>query len=493
MSYDTSLLDSLKKTGLSRRVAGLGDMNAALSGDIAEQQNILNKRLEEAQAPKKISLEDALVSAAIQIAPALIGAVVSGSDGALAGLQGGQVGGEIYNKFVDDELTQEREMAKTKAIQADKDLQALKKRSLDLEDRAMDLTDYGVKQADKAPSSLDRLANALEGKLFPSDIEEGPSSTGIDSMPEGIDTSRVEGGEDAVLDPETGQITYMAKPSAKATPSTSPAPTTEDKQRPKNTEKIVDYLEGTDEGGNILVTDPKASKSQLDIAQKSQSISQGETEGKIKKIDLAEKTVSAQDTKEKQAEADKPILIGKTFFRPVKSEIQIDDSEKARELRSKYGPLLRTFEDIDNVIANTSRFSRPLNAEAQSKIQPLREQLATLLSEIRGINNAKDGNSTKIMEQIRQSIPQMNSLTSAIINTLRPFAPTEVQQFRGMYSEAINNVASRLKDMGYEPVDLSSVQKEVVIYSDGSAEILIEGQEPIQTTAQAVKELGYGG
>lgn len=76
----------------------------ALNVDIARKKGLLTQKQKEAAEYRPISVQDALVQGAVSLAPMLIGKALAGDAGALAGIQGGKVGGDAFLQRVQQKM-----------------------------------------------------------------------------------------------------------------------------------------------------------------------------------------------------------------------------------------------------------------------------------------------------------------------------------------------------------------------------------------------------
>lgn len=126
---------------INNRIAGYESEADRLGKTIREKSLEADSYRDKALQDSPISLQDALISAAIQIVPGIMGYLASGKGGAAIGLNSGLAGGQLYQNILD---TREKRASERNALQADmlsKEVSGLQSQRDKLETRGDSLQD----------------------------------------------------------------------------------------------------------------------------------------------------------------------------------------------------------------------------------------------------------------------------------------------------------------------------------------------------------------
>ena len=194
-------LNLLKSNPLARRVS---------DDDIQAQENIFQQKLAEATQPRNIGIQEALINAAVRIAPALIGAAVGGKQGAYQGLAASPTGGKIIDALQKGAFDTQQAGKQIEASQAQKDLQRLQGQQddlnmLDIRGEA-DLDIFKKKRLFELDNPKPSDPNSVGSKLDNFIKSQLPKQMGVSEEGAILANKEVEEDKEQTVDPEKSAI-----------------------------------------------------------------------------------------------------------------------------------------------------------------------------------------------------------------------------------------------------------------------------------------------
>lgn len=418
-------LELLKRSPLARNIS---------DEEIGEQESIFKQKLAEATKPRQVSMEDALVSAAIQIAPALIGAAVGGKEGAFHGLQGGAVGGKIYNDMETEDFKRQQQGTLAEAQLEQAELNRLQSRQTKLEDMDLslenqkELADYRAKldaQRPRGESTTNRLIDLVNGVIFK---DKGQSTT----LPV------------APITEETQATTATGQESQNQTFSGVGASGIAKEIEAGITREDAEQL-GI---GGI--------KKVVDLADKGQGFENKKLDADIKRVDIKRKLI---DIAQKEKEDDwkkQPFEIGQQFLAIPKDTGLKENPETVLRLTTDYGEAVDALGKLREIFNDSTFLQRAVtDPDTISAISANRATLIESLARIRATNTESkgSGNETTI-KALDKEIVKLDGIWSNLKTALQSVSPipgkTQRSELVAQYDRLINSATSRLKGVGLD-------------------------------------------
>ena len=420
-------LELLKRSPLARNIS---------DEEIGEQENIFKQKLAEATKPRQISMEDALVSAAIQIAPALIGVAVGGKEGAFHGLQGGAVGGKIYNDMETEDFKRQQQQALAEAQLEQRELDRLQSRQIKLEDMDLslenqkELADYRAKldaQRPRGESTTNRLIDLVNGVIF-KDKGQGQSTT-----PQGAPIT--EGTQATTATGQESQNQTFSGVGASGIAKEIEAGLTRE-----DAEQVG--ISGIEEV--------------VDLANKGQGYENKKLDADIKRVDIKRKLI---DIAQKEKEDDwkkQPFEIGQQFLAIPKDTGLKEKPETVLRLTTDYGEAVDALGKLRDIFNDSTFLQRAAtDPDAISAISAHRATLIESLARIRATNTESkgSGNETTI-KALDKEIVKIDGIWSNLRTALQSVSPipgkTQRSELIAQYDKLINSATSRLKGVGLD-------------------------------------------
>lgn len=365
----------LKNNPLARRVT---------DADIEAQEDIFRKRNEEATAPRKISLQDALISSLVRLAPSLIGAAVNGKEGAYMGLQGGRTGGQILDTLQAQDFKAEQEGKKNLADQAQRDLTRLQNQQDRMDLREIDLEDR---------KELIRLQETLRGQR--------PKQVGA-------------------VDKLVGSIDKLLANKSEGSKSTEEAESvTNSSSNPKGAAGIVVDIEEGVTSDDVKKIGLKGTKQILDTADKGLSV-QGKKKGLIKDdLDIQKRLLENAQAETSQNYLTKPYEIGAFTVAVPKEEGIIGDPKTVEKLTTDYGIAIDAYDKLTDIFNKYSRAELAgANPDAVAEASSVRKQLLDAMTRLRATNTESKGSGS---ETIRKNVDAETVRLDGLWNQISDF------------------------------------------------------------------------
>ena len=180
---------------------GYEDELDELNASIAKRKDILRNDYETAKEPRSMSMQDAFVQGIMQLGPGVLGYALAGTDGGIAGLEGGSAGGDQYLQAVDERLKQEQaqELGVLGLEQDSIKEDELRRNKMQGTVDAYDKIDY---QANKSIDTAEKKAQAVKDAKTKYDLSESQAEelVKIRMEAEGYDLSNLNPQQEAELE-----------------------------------------------------------------------------------------------------------------------------------------------------------------------------------------------------------------------------------------------------------------------------------------------------
>lgn len=404
---------------LQNRISGYDDSIAEYDANIASSKSDADKYAALAAKPQENTLQNALISAAIQIIPGLIGYAASGKQGAALGLQGGLAGGQIYQDILGKRHTEQKNQNTLLAKQAQSDLSLAQQAKSKLEGRKLGLEDWAAKNAITSSQKNARASQNQSGLTAAIDRIAPYLRGGAQQTPEPVED---------------------------ATPTSTPSLSTED----SNSKKIFEILQSTEEGRQLMLEDPNFVKKIADIEGK--ALSNQSAEKSIEKLG-AETTIKQAEATEldrlKKAISSKTeIPMAGLGLKPTDTTpTDVDSVNTVSDIISTGNQLFKRLIEYSQLIKNQNALGRMSSGEARSIRSNIVEDIATFRSLRREGTRAPTSDDRRAAER---DIPDITSLgenikEQATVSPLEFVAPM-LDRIAGVANQERNNLISTLKN-----------------------------------------------
>lgn len=391
------------------------------------------------------SLQDALISAAIQITPGLLGYLAAGKQGAATGLQGGLAGGQIYNNIIDERQKNEAQRYGLQAQQADQErsrLQSLRDR---LETRG------------------DSLKNNLLMTDYREDLRRSRPNSGLGDAINNQTTlmqqllARKE-------DDDTIPVDLIEESS---TPETQAAPTSDEID---NARKIIDAYKKSGAGLEDLLTNTKQAKSVLDAVNKIRNYESGQLSDKQTEQGIEANQAELNDAR-------RPLDTGAGYVLPPESGFSKQNAAKAQEMATRYRQVMNDITDIVKIANATDLPTRITDDKILGDLQRKRQSIVNKLQSLMSLTQENPSKADAAVQRILQAVPALGDVSSEIGTWLKSFTftPTLQTQLDALQNDLSGDISTQFENYGGKFVPYDSIERRTDPNIPGSEFIKIKG------------------
>ena len=420
--------ERIRNSGLTNRLTEYDDELALLEDSINQKRGILNTQLADSKTPQKVSLQDALIHAAVSLTPALLGYAAAGKEGAYHGLRGGAVGGDIYSKNLEADYKQEREEDALRA-------QVTKGEIDDL-----------VRQQYRVSASGDSLQNKI---LINESLEEGKDRRSRQSQ---LNLYRLMHGEPLpVGEANTSEGEVVPDATSETSATTSSKPTSENQEYSQALREMLN----TEQGQKFAQIAPKEIKQQFGIAKDSEDI-------ETKNLDQAAKRHELTELERQEAGREVIKDFGVVKMRP-KDIATRENVEAMNAMYKPYKDIFKSFADIEELVTQYDGFTRSglggkkakdIKSDLQSNYK---EQLAKTYNALMEKRDSNLGRSVYSAEDAKKWVVNFGSAWSELMGWLGNLPFSSGTPLQSQFNSKVKQIKSLLKTdmeaLNYEVVD----------------------------------------